>query len=757
MSTSILGSKFMKKSILIIAVLFAFSTANSTINVITPLPNDMTKCQGDTLMFSLSVTSDSTLTYTWKRNGIGIGSNSPILMVSNLSISDTGTYTCDIKELNTANVNVQTCKILINLKPVVVTNPTGGMSPLCAGSSISLNAEIQNATMVWKKGGTVLSTGSMTYMKSNITAADSGSYYMLGKAMQGCKDVVTSSFQQVVRKRGVITTQPLGALLRDQANMSHTMRVVVAGDTPYSFQWYKNGSPVPGANTDSFKIYAFTSAGDSGSYRVIINTTAPCMDTVISNLVLIQPTLCPIILKQPDSVVYGCMGGFVSLEVQAVGVGRYQWFKNGVDSIPYASFNRYTVVNLDSTLANYYTLVTYRQAGADPTCNEKSFKQVKVIVKPRQAITTQPKTNMNCHATTHTMMIVARNATSYQWYKNNSPIAGATDSIYTVSPVTMTPDEYMVQAKNIYCTPESSDKVIIRQMSPANMVSLNYTNDIDLLEQCTDSTGWSYYADKGNIQRLLFAIRKNGNNVKFSPDVTTTKGLMKEIQPSTFEKRGVLMGLRMFNIKIGAMDTLANPYDVKFYYDRGPVEAENFLGTINQRKNSFGTQFSTDLPTNQLSFISSTQQYMDSTLIFEQKFIPLNFNYTIVSDKSFGVENGLSYVRINKLVASKGGGTFYFHYNNKAAIGSISTTTNQGVDIYPNPSSGQVNISFVGMPKSASTVTITDMMGRELKSDYLNKFTKSTQLDYSSLPAGNYFIQINNGSEKINSKLTIEK
>lgn len=757
MSNSILKSNLIKKSFLIIAVIFAFSNANSTINVITPLPADLAKCQGDMLNFSISATSDSALDYTWKKNGVLIGTNSPIFNISSVNISDTGTYTCEIKEFGTGNVNVQTCVVSINLKPIIVTNVTGGVSPLCEGNAISLSAEIKNATMVWKKGSTVLSTGTMTYSKTNITPADSGKYYMLGKALQGCRDTVTSSFDQIVRKRGSITTQPVGALLRDQANMAYTMRVVVAGDTPYSYQWYKNGNPEAGANTDSFKIYAYTTAGDSGSYRVIINTTAPCNDTLTSSLALVQPTLCPIIISQPDTLVYGCMKGVLNLEVKALGVSRYQWFKNGTDSIPFASFPRYTVVNLDSTAANYYTCVTYRQAGADPTCNEKSFKRVKVDIKPRQSITIQPVANSNCHATIHTMSSKANNATSFQWFKNNSPISGATDSTYTVNPVTSAVDEYMVHALNPYCTPEPSDKVIVRQMNPQNMVGINYTNDMSLMEQCTDSTGWTYYADKGNIQRLLFAIRKNGNNTRFMPDVATTKGLMKEIPASTYEQKSILMGFRLFNINIMAGDTITKPYDVKFFYDRGPAEAETFLSTISQRKNTNGVNFSTDLPTDKLSFITSTQQVMDSSLIFSQKIVPLNFAHTLISDKSFGMENGISYVQINKLVATKGGGTFYFHFNRKAGNAGIDNTAKEGINIYPNPSSGQITLNFGEILKSPVTVQLFDLMGRELKSDLIKIAAKSSNLDYSELPAGNYFIQIDNGTEKVNSKLTITK
>lgn len=758
MSNSILSSNLIKKTFIIIAVLFAFTNAKSTINVITPLPSDLTKCEGDMLMFSLSVTSDSAIDYVWKKNGSVIGTNSPIYSITSLNLTDTGTYTCEIKEFNTGNVNIQTCIVSINPKPMIIADPTGGVSTLCESNSINLSAEIKNATMVWKKGSTVLTTGTMTYSKTNITAADSGTYYMLGKAMQGCRDTVTASFHQIVRKKATITTQPIGAMLRDQANMAYTMRVVVAGDTPYSYQWYKNGNAEPGANTDSFKIYAFTTAGDSGSYRVVINSTAPCNDTLTSSLALIQPTLCPIIISQPDSLVYGCMKGSINLEVKAVGVSRYQWFKNGTDSIPYASFPRYTVVNLDSTAANYYTCVTYRQAGADPTCNEKSFKRVKVDVKPRQVITLQPMANSNCHATMHTMMSKATNATSFQWFKNNSPISGATDSNYTVNPVTSSIDEYMVQALNPYCTAEPSDKIIVRQMNPANMVGINYTNDMDLMEQCTDSTGWTYYADKGNIQRLLFAIRKNGNTARFIPDVATTKGLMKEIQPSTYEKKGILMGLRLFNINIMTGDSITKPYDVKFFYDRGPSEAETFLGTINQRKNTFGTEFSTDLPLNQLSFVTSTQQNMDSALIFAQKFVPLNFAHTVISDKSFGMENGISYVQINKLVATKGGGTFYFHYNNKAGNSAITSSSNQnGINIYPNPSTGAITVNFAEVTKSTVSVQLFDLMGRELKSDIIKTATKSSNLDYSELPIGNYLIQINNGFEVINSKITIQK
>ena len=765
MSKTILDVNFFKKSISIIILCLFFSILNSAINIITPLPANLTKCEGDSLILNISLTSDSTVDFTWKRNGSVIGSNSSSLILPILATTDTGTYTCEIKEQVSGATDIQTCKVAINLKPRFIAHPSGTASPMCVGSNLNLTANIQNATLVWRLNGTVLSIGSSTYSKTGVTAADTGNYTVLAKASIGCKDTISNAYNITIRQRAYIIDTPKGAKLRDASQMSHVMRIKVGGDGPFAYQWYKDGLALPGANNDSFKIFSFTSAVDSGAYRVIVNTTLPCLDTLRSKLLLVEPTLCPILLKQTDTLLNACIGGSAKLEVQALGVYRYQWYKvkpNGTqDSLEGATYSRFIIANADSTTEGFYNLIMYKDPSIVGDCQEKDlFKRTKVVLNPRQTITLQPIPNANCAATSHTLSVRGQNATMYQWYKNGVMILGATDSNYTVSPLTTSLDEYKVHVGNSYCTDEPSNAVLVRQLNPNNMVKLAVSDKLNLLEQCTDNAGWTYYAHEGNKQDLLLAIKKNGNSMVFSPDIRFTNGFIKELEPTTFEKKVVLMGLRIFSIKLkdSAAGGITNPYSVRFFYNEGPSEKGLFLSTIQARKNTLTptNEFSTDLPTDQLSFVISTQNLMTSTLLLNEKKAPISFPYQVVTDKVVGYQNSVAFVEINNMVTSLGGGTFYFHYQRKAGSG-IQSTDNSNFDIYPIPTSGNLTIRMNSTQKDAVVVRVLDLLGKEVKTVMINKFETIKDIDCSNLPTGNYILNLDNGVEQFNKKITITR
>lgn len=761
MIKTILDVNLFKKSISSLILCLIISSAESAINVITPLPVNVTKCEGDSLLLNISLTSDNIVDFVWKRNGSVVGMNSSSFVLPIASIADTGTYTCEIKEQVTGATNIQSCHVTINLKPNIIAHPSGSLSPLCEGRNLNLSANVQNAIMVWRRNNIVLSTGSMTYNKLGVTIADTGAYTVLAKALVGCKDTITNAFNFDVKRRAFIIDTPKGAKLRDASLMSHVMRIKVGGDGPFAYQWYKDGIPISGANTDSFKIYSFTSALDSGAYRVIVNTTLPCLDTLRSRLLLVEPTLCPILLKQTDTLLNACMGGPALMEVSALGVYKYQWYKvsnTGIqDSLEGAIYNRFIIANADSTTAGFYNLIITKDPSVQGDCQEKDlFKRIKVVLNPRQEVTMQPLPNENCSAPSHTMMVRGKHATGYQWYKNGVIIPGATDSNYTISPLTNSPDEYRAHVRNIYCTDEPSKTVLVRQINPSNAVRLAISDKLGLMQQCTDNLGWTYYAHEGNKQELLFAIKKNGNNIVFSPDIRFTNGFIKELEPVAPEKKVVLMGLRMFTIN--TLDTVKMPYSVRFFYNEGPSEKGLFLSTIQSRKNVLErtNEFSTDLPLDQLSFVVSTQESMTSPLILSQTKAPISFPYQVVNDKEMGTLNSVAYVQINNLVSSKGGGTFYFHYNRKAGSG-ISDVKNANFELFPVPSDGRMTLKIKEASKSDIQIKVIDLLGKEIKQITINKFETTKDIDCSELPIGNYILHLDNGSEQVNKKMTIAR
>ncbi|HOW63660.1 MAG TPA: M6 family metalloprotease domain-containing protein [Candidatus Paceibacterota bacterium] len=117
-----------------------------------------------------------------------------------------------------------------------------------------------------------------------------------------------------------------------------TLRVTAEGEGSLRYQWYWNGSPIPGAINPTHAILAFE-AGKQGSYCVEVADAFGSTRSSGADLVM---ATAPVILAQP---IWGTAvaGLEISARVQAVGTGilQYQWFK---DAQAYAGATNPTLV-----------------------------------------------------------------------------------------------------------------------------------------------------------------------------------------------------------------------------------------------------------------------------------------------------------------------------------------------------------------------------------------------------------------------------
>ena len=100
---------------------------------------------------------------------------------------------------------------------------------------------------------------------SIITGRD-GNLYFLSRSNSALYKIVYTGSQQPV-----ITNQPQSITV--PAGNSATFSVTVAGSTPFTYQWRKNGVNISGANSRTYSI-ASVSAGNAGNYSVTVSNTA---------------------------------------------------------------------------------------------------------------------------------------------------------------------------------------------------------------------------------------------------------------------------------------------------------------------------------------------------------------------------------------------------------------------------------------------------------------------------------------------------
>ena len=737
----------------------------SLITILSALPPSYVMCQGNDLTISVSLASDSMLTYTWRKNGFVTGGSSPSISLNNLTIADTGTYSVEIKENNTSSVVNLSTHVMVNLKPVIHAQPIGN-SLICAGDTIRILAFVQNGIKNWVKNGISLGyTGGDTFVKPNSTIADTGNYVLNIKALPGCRDTFTNTFSQEIRRPATIVTQPVNYKFKDNAQMSTVLFSKVEGSGPFTYNWFKDGVTT-GITTDSLLLNDLITSRDSGSYYLQIIDANPCGDTIYSDTVMVSPTDCPIIISMSfngkvlsamDTLVLACNKGSISFKTTYVSVltNSFKWFRGNRNlNNPFDEYS--SGFGIDSTFSGIYYMTAQPEATAIGCPADTSFK-IRVKIMPDQKITVQPIKSSSCSANSHTMLIDAIYADSFQWYRNNIAVPGATGKTFTATNIDSTIQIIKCHVRNSYCLDFPSNNVILRTIDPNRLATVKFMDMTNLQEQCTDVNGWSYYMHPSNLYEVLFAIRKtdSNKNVNFIPEVLYTKEIVEETPVDPLTGRAALIGKRRwYNVKAdtsNSLNQIIHPYDVKFYFNR--EERNGFLNAMNTAFDVFN--YSSEMPLNEVSFINSTLVPLDSNII-KNTTSPINFASSIAKNVVIGKENNLHVAMIPKLISINGGGTFYFEYYNFKKTTSINSSDNSiAVNMYPVPSSGIVTVENNSKSNSID-MTVLNTLGQKVFNTKISNLGKNS-VDINHLSNGNYIVLFGNDKTSVQTKLVIVK
>lgn len=224
-----------------------------------------------------------------------------------------------------------------------------------------------------------------------------------------------------------ILSQPSSTITTEHEYLSLSVQAI--SDLALSFQWYKDDTPILGANSP---IYAKTNSqlGDSGLYHVLISNSSDEQTSLSASLTVNKAEQTLEITQQPrsQSVIEGKP---VLLSVGAIGDGsiKYQWYKSDT-LIPDATSNSYNIPNSKLQDAGDYRVSVSN--GSKQIYSNFVNIWVAAAVKPI-SISQQPQSrtvssgeafNISAFATSEAPL-------SYQWYKDGAIIPGATASVYS--------------------------------------------------------------------------------------------------------------------------------------------------------------------------------------------------------------------------------------------------------------------------------------------------------------------------------------
>jgi pectate lyase/pectin methylesterase-like acyl-CoA thioesterase len=337
-------------------------TLGLTPPVITMQPLGKTTIEGDNIGLPAAAAGSAPLTFQWSKNGVPIaGATSPILMLNNVRVADSGSYV--FTATNPAGIVASdVATVVVNLAPPFITMQPRSQTIL-VGEPVTFTVAAGGSaplTYQWRKNGdNIAGATSPSFSIASLQFGDAGVYTAV--VSNGAGSVTSDPATLVVSATPVppsIITQPMSITVVAGAQAQFT--VTAEGSSPLSFQWRKDGAAIPGATGATYTI-AGASADDAGSYTVTVTNAAGSVTSDPATLTVITP---PSIVTPPAPQTVNA-GATATFTVVASGTQplTYQWRKNGAN-IPSATTDTLTLNNVQASDAAAYSVVVSNAAGS---------------------------------------------------------------------------------------------------------------------------------------------------------------------------------------------------------------------------------------------------------------------------------------------------------------------------------------------------------------------------------------------------------
>jgi hypothetical protein len=292
---------------------------------------------------------------------------------------------------------------------------------ICLGAPVTFRVTVTDSpSLQWRKNGVnIPGATSATYTINTVTAADAGTYDCFSGL---CFGNFSDSATLTVTQAPVITGQPVN---RDVCAGTSTSFSVTATGTPApTFQWRRNGVNIAGANAATLNLSNLTTA-NSGTYDCVVGNT--CTSVISSPATLLVRTG-PVITTQPQDQTVCASTARVRFTVAAPTATAFQWRLNGQN-----------VINATSDFIEFSADPVWNGSRIDclvtDGCGTTTSNTVTFVVDTPPTVTAQPVSRTACVGGSVSFTLGATGATTFQWKKNGTPIAGATAATFTIPSV----------------------------------------------------------------------------------------------------------------------------------------------------------------------------------------------------------------------------------------------------------------------------------------------------------------------------------
>lgn len=194
-------------------------------------PADSILCAGTTVILT-AVSSKPGVTYQWRKNNVDIAGATS----SSYGVTTTGYYRVMVSDgISTCPAASRSVLMTVKPNPPAVISVPGGTTTACENEGVILNANTGGFSYEWMRAGSTV----VGWTDSTLLVKNSGVYSVKVRSADGC---VNTSADITVN----ILPAPTPVITKTG---SGTSTVLSTGTGYVSWQWYRNGLPIPGATT----------------------------------------------------------------------------------------------------------------------------------------------------------------------------------------------------------------------------------------------------------------------------------------------------------------------------------------------------------------------------------------------------------------------------------------------------------------------------------------------------------------------------
>ena len=391
--------------------------------VITSQPLSQTVTQGATVTYTVQASGGVPLHYQWYQLYFGpvAGATNNSLVLSNVA-STVPVYYAFI--WNTYGSVSSSNVITTVLTQPYSTFATTSISP-AQGGSANLAANI---------GGTQ-PMSYQWYFNGNAVPGATNYYYLVAQLQAGVNDgtyavaatnQVGGIFQNVTVMH--VKYPPLLSAFPVAQNVSlgstQVLSVLALGRLPMQYQWYYNGTAVPGATNAAYEIDGFQTS-NAGSYYVMVQNQDGMANTPQAYYNAIVPprfSLQPLSGNIPNGGTINLFFTYISLVPITT-----QWYQDGI-ILPGGTNTSLIITNVQQSSAGTYVAVIQNSAGytsSIPATISITYPP-KIVENPQGQVVGQGSTlNLEVSATGTQPM-------GYVWYLNNVQIVGPNSRVLSL-------------------------------------------------------------------------------------------------------------------------------------------------------------------------------------------------------------------------------------------------------------------------------------------------------------------------------------